>query len=126
MRLGGRTALQRWLVTRGLAVLLVVALDYGALAIVLHDAGIPLMVLTGGPSPFEVGYPWLSVPLRLLGYLLVPALLGAITAFVVEGQLKELLLDREEAQQVIRGLLQDSNGDSRPKPPGKAQDEDYA
>lgn len=103
----GHTALQRWLFTRGLVLFLVVAADYAALASALRNAGTPVLVLTGVSSPFAVGYPYISVPLLLLGYLIVPAIVGAVVALTVQRQMDQLLLHREEAQRIIRTLVGD-------------------
>jgi len=101
----GETALQRWIFTRGSLLLSVVAVDYGALAIALRNAATPVLVLTGVSSPFAVGYPWISVPLLLLGYLLVPALVGAVVVIMVQRQIDQLLLHRAEAQRIIKTLV---------------------
>ena len=105
----GSGALQKWLIRKGTAVVAALAVNYGLLAIALRDPGAALLVLTGVVSPFETGFPWLSVPLLLAGYLLVPALLGAIAAVVIERQLRQLLIRREDAERIIEDLLDDSD-----------------
>jgi hypothetical protein len=85
----------------------IVAVDYCALGILLNDFGTPLMIVVGEESPFDVGYTWLSVPLLLAGYAGVPAIMGAVVALFIEKQMKQSLLQQDQAQKVIEALIED-------------------
>jgi Family of unknown function (DUF6313) len=91
------SALTRWLASWGAATALVVVVLFVVIAGRTGDAGAAFDVLTGARSPFTVGVPWAAVPLAALGYLLLPALVGAVVGVTVERRLESLTRTQEDA-----------------------------
>lgn len=56
-------------------------------------------------SPFQLPFDWASTILAILGYLFVPAFIGAVVSFYVTNSVRHLT--EEELQEKIRAILAD-------------------
>jgi hypothetical protein len=98
----GLSALTLWLLTAGLSAVLLTAVCFVGTAVASGDAGYAFEVLTNVASPFRCDAAWIAVPLAVVGYLLLPAVVGAVAAVVIERQLTGMSKTLEEAEDSIR------------------------
>jgi hypothetical protein len=84
-----QSGLSRWLIRRGAILLLTELMLFATTALFAGDAGKALEIAIGTLSPFASRADWLAVPLAVLGWLLIPALAGAVVAVALENALKQ-------------------------------------
>jgi heme A synthase len=96
------SSLTRWLLSAGLAAVLLTAVCFTGTAVASGDAGYAFEVLTTVASPFRGDAAWFAVPLAVAGYLLLPAVVGAVAALIIERQLAGMSKTLDEAEDSIR------------------------
>ncbi|GAC1365743.1 MAG: hypothetical protein NVSMB32_09510 [Actinomycetota bacterium] len=79
-------------------------------AYVLRDGGVPLDVALGSRSPFVESASWSSVPLAVISWLLLPAIVGAVIAFLLDDPMQRYLSQKEveaRAGKLMEGFIED-------------------
>lgn len=110
----GLSSFTRWLLTAGLSIVLVTTICFAGTAVATGDPGYALEVITSVASPFDCDAAWIAVPLAVVGYLLLPAVVGAVAAVVVERQLAGMSKSLEEAEDSIRRrVIEELRGNER-------------
>lgn len=70
-----------------------------------RDFGLAFEVLIGTRSPFEGEQPWAAVPLAAMGYLLLPAVVGAVVGLVTEHWITRTIKSHEEVLSALEERL---------------------
>jgi len=69
----------------------------------------PLLLLTDEASPFQGAYQPLRIALLIVGYLLVPAVVGSVVFIALQRQVEESLLDETAAKKEIDAHFKGNN-----------------
>jgi hypothetical protein len=125
---------KRWLFTWGISLLVLELVLFALTALLNGDAGEALDVVLGTKSPFETKADVVAVVLAILNVLLVPAIVGALAALVVEGQLSDMrsrVID-EVTERLTRlyaprevGSAESARADAREEMGGQEAEQDH-
>jgi hypothetical protein len=88
---------------------------FAATALCARDAGKALDIAIGTLSPFASRADWSAVPLAILGWLLVPALAGAVVAVGLENALNKYQLSDQQVDERVAASVQRLQGSAEGK-----------
>src|ERR1039457_2227140 len=89
----------------GIPIAMVVGLLLGVTAADTGKPGDALDILTGSGSPIQDRAGGAGVALAIIGYLLVPAVIGALVAAILGARVDRLLHDQKDAEETFKKEL---------------------
>jgi hypothetical protein len=100
-----------WLMRRGWIIIVLIAAWFGVVWGLLgwSDAW---DFLVGRATPRNASYPWATWPLSVLGWLVVPAFVGAVTGYVVTSQVdkRRRLTEAQIDERIAKRLKEGGHG----------------